>query len=237
MYFAQTCKKVWSFLAWELADPVGKPEYEDRWLTLPNFITFTGMVACIIHAILLIWYPAAWWTLLFTVFAGLTDGLDGLAARITGQCSKLGRILDPVRDWMIVIVQLVQLGILGGFWSYFSGWFIVMVQAEVKIIRLGKSGYITSHHVAGKVRRVVQVVMLGLFLTHLLDDSPWPSQALGQCAAWFFNHQSFSFFVLMTASLTALACYSFTSRERWLSVYCRYNINCNFRRHAQIVSG
>jgi cardiolipin synthase len=43
------------------------------------------------------------------VFAGITDGLDGLLARRFHQQSPLGRILDPIADKMMLVTSFVVL--------------------------------------------------------------------------------------------------------------------------------
>lgn len=44
-------------------------------------------------------YP---WALALVVLAGLSDGLDGLAARLLHQKTKLGEYLDPIADKMLL---------------------------------------------------------------------------------------------------------------------------------------
>lgn len=54
-------------------------------------------------------------TLALLALAGLTDALDGLAARTLGQDSRLGRILDPVCDKIFVGSVCVALVLWRGF--------------------------------------------------------------------------------------------------------------------------
>src|SRR5262245_33937545 len=51
--------------------------------------------------------------LLVFVLAGITDGLDGLIARVTNARTQLGAHLDPAADKLLLISTYIALGILG----------------------------------------------------------------------------------------------------------------------------
>jgi cardiolipin synthase len=79
---------------------------------LPNLLTLSRVLLV----------PVFVWTMLagrpreaFLVFlvAGLTDGLDGLAARLRHQKSRLGLWLDPVADKLLLTSAFVLLGLHG----------------------------------------------------------------------------------------------------------------------------
>jgi cardiolipin synthase (CMP-forming) len=67
----------------------------------PNLLTFLRlcMIPFLVLAVLDSHYKAAF--LLF-VIAGLSDGLDGLAARLLKQQTQLGEYLDPVADKLLL---------------------------------------------------------------------------------------------------------------------------------------
>lgn len=87
-------------------------EVTDRVLTLPNVISFVRL--CMIPAYLVVLLQgrnlAA--TLLFAVAAG-TDFLDGQIARRTHCVSKLGQLLDPAVDRLLMVFGVVGLLIVG----------------------------------------------------------------------------------------------------------------------------
>src|SRR3954470_2457408 len=78
---------------------------------LPNTLTWLRIFA-IPLVIVLFYLPYNWADpaagLLFAA-AGITDSLDGYFARRMGLTSRLGAVLDPVADKLIVAVALVLL--------------------------------------------------------------------------------------------------------------------------------
>ena len=67
----------------------------------PNLLTFLRLclVPFLVIAVLEAHYRTAFW--LFIV-AGLSDGLDGLAARLLKQQTQIGQYLDPVTDKLLL---------------------------------------------------------------------------------------------------------------------------------------
>ncbi|WP_294729906.1 CDP-alcohol phosphatidyltransferase family protein [uncultured Faecalibaculum sp.] len=101
-----------------------------RILTLPNLITCIRIAG----ALALIWMvpfsPAFYTTYLI---CGLSDGLDGFAARVTGQTSEFGRHLDSVAD--LVLYGTVFLKLLPAMTASLAGWIWIWLAAAV-ILRL-----------------------------------------------------------------------------------------------------
>ncbi|HEY0224734.1 MAG TPA: CDP-diacylglycerol--glycerol-3-phosphate 3-phosphatidyltransferase [Pseudolabrys sp.] len=87
-----------------------------RPLALPNILTYARIAAVPVVVGLLYWqniFDGALWLrwLALAVFiaAGVTDILDGYLARIWGQQSSLGRMLDPIADKLLVASCLLML--------------------------------------------------------------------------------------------------------------------------------
>jgi cardiolipin synthase (CMP-forming) len=59
--------------------------------------------------VILVLYGRIGWALLTFVTAGLTDALDGLIARRTGQKTTLGAWLDPMADKLLLVSAFVVL--------------------------------------------------------------------------------------------------------------------------------
>ena len=81
-------------------------------LRLPNLIS----LARLLSAPLVAWLLYAGWfrTALFALLvAGLTDWLDGYAARKLGMVNHLGIVLDPLADKVLLVVVFVTMGLLG----------------------------------------------------------------------------------------------------------------------------
>jgi cardiolipin synthase (CMP-forming) len=76
--------------------------------TLANQLTLLRMLLIPAFVILTL-YGEFGWALATFAFAGLTDLLDGLAARITGQKSELGAWLDPAADKLLLVTTFIVL--------------------------------------------------------------------------------------------------------------------------------
>lgn len=78
---------------------------------LPNLLTLFRIVLIVVLAVLyfLPFEQRNAWLLGVFVLAGLTDWLDGLLARMMQATSRLGRLLDPIADKLIVATALVLL--------------------------------------------------------------------------------------------------------------------------------
>ncbi len=80
----------------------------EPFLTLANQLTVLRML--LIPAIVLaLVYGAFGWALALFALAGLTDALDGLAARKTNQKTSLGAWLDPAADKLLLVTTFVVL--------------------------------------------------------------------------------------------------------------------------------
>lgn len=78
------------------------------WLTIPNLITIFRLALVPVFVVLHLCGLAGWALVCFGVAAG-SDGIDGLLARLLNQRSKLGGILDPVADKVLVSAALLTL--------------------------------------------------------------------------------------------------------------------------------
>jgi cardiolipin synthase len=123
--------------------------------------------------------------LLVLLLAGLTDGLDGYLARRYGWTSRLGSILDPVADKLLVVGAYVALGWLG----YMPVWLVILVVGRDVVIVTGVAAY---HFTVGvvamaptplsKVNSGLQVVYAVLVVA-ALARLPVPAIAL-DALAW-----------------------------------------------------
>jgi cardiolipin synthase (CMP-forming) len=77
-------------------------------LTLANQLTLLRMLLIPAFVILVV-YGHLGWALTVFVTAGITDALDGLIARRTGQKTSLGAWLDPAADKLLLVTTFVVL--------------------------------------------------------------------------------------------------------------------------------
>jgi cardiolipin synthase len=87
-----------------------------RPLALPNILTYARIAAVPVVVALLYWQSILngglwlrWAALAVFIAAAVTDILDGYFARIWGQMSSLGRMLDPIADKLLVGACLLML--------------------------------------------------------------------------------------------------------------------------------
>lgn len=105
---------------------------ESRWRHLPNLISGLRIVLVVplIAAILLDRYEGA---LVIAVIAGVSDGVDGWLARWFHWQSKLGAMLDPVADKLMLVSCMLALGWLGEA----PRWMVALVVVRDAVIALG----------------------------------------------------------------------------------------------------
>ncbi len=143
---------------------------------LPNLITL-ARIALVPVLILLLHdhhYAAA---LLVFLVAGLSDALDGFLAKRLGVQSRLGAILDPAADKLLLVSAYVMLTILG----HIPFWLMLTV-AFRDILIVG--GYIvyTTHagpvkmrpSVLSKLNTLLQIALVGLLLGQEALHRAWP---------------------------------------------------------------
>src|SRR6476660_307405 len=95
---------------------VSNPPLPARPLALPNLLTYARIAAVPVVVALLYWQSILdgglwlrWIALAVFITAAITDMLDGYFARIYGQQSSLGRMLDPIADKLLVASCLLSL--------------------------------------------------------------------------------------------------------------------------------
>jgi cardiolipin synthase (CMP-forming) len=130
-------------------------------LRLPNLISLARLLAAPVIAWLL--YVGRFSEALFLLLAaGLSDWLDGYAARKLGISDRLGVVLDPLADKVLMIVVFVSLGLLEliPWWLFISIVVrdLVIVTGAMLLRRLrGRQEFLPS--LMGKVSTFFQIVL------------------------------------------------------------------------------
>ncbi|MGI6435675.1 MAG: CDP-diacylglycerol--glycerol-3-phosphate 3-phosphatidyltransferase [Syntrophomonadaceae bacterium] len=113
------------------------------------------------------------------IVAALTDSLDGYLARKMKQVTKLGIILDPLADKLLITAALISLVELGRI----PGWIAIVIlgrEFAVSGLRMIKAeeGVIIPASVWGKIKTVSQIVAV---VVVILQDyfALFTSMALG----------------------------------------------------------
>ena len=141
-----------------------------RVVTLPNLLTAARGLAAIpvVLAILNGWFAIA---LAIIIIAGITDGLDGLVARRTGQTSDFGRLLDPIADKVLLVAAFVAASVPGRGFEPLPMWLVALaILRDVGIVAAGFVIYFVTGFsgfrptLLGKINTVLELVVVGLFL-------------------------------------------------------------------------
>ena len=130
-------------------------------LTLANQLTL-GRLLLVPVIVILVVYGHSGWALITFALAGLTDALDGLTARWSGQRTSLGALLDPMADKLLLVSMFVVLTVPGlGFANQFPVWLTVLVISRdviivvtVAVVNLAVERFTFSPSIFGKVADV-----------------------------------------------------------------------------------
>ena len=123
------------------------------------------------------WHPS-WFDYiagLIFVIASVTDFFDGFIARRWNQMTKLGAILDPLADKMLVLAGFIGLIVLDRA-SAFAVFLILSREFFITGLRVVavSEGKEVASSMAGKVKTVVQMIAIGF----LLMDWPFGTEFL-----------------------------------------------------------
>ena len=111
-------------------------------MSLPNILTLIRVLLIPMFVILIINKRLDWAFLTFAI-AGITDGLDGLIARLTHQRTELGAYLDPIADKLLLFAAFVSLAII----EVIPSWLVVIVITRDVIILMGfLVMFLTGYH-------------------------------------------------------------------------------------------
>ena len=153
-----------------------------RGLNWPNRITLVRIFLVPILLVFLI-YPRGWSPLIAAAIflvAAFTDWLDGHLARSTNQITRLGQLLDPIADKLLVTAALVSL--VGR--QQVPAWIVVIILGrELAVTGLralaADQNIIIAAEVYGKFKMLFLIA--GAFLLILnLPELYWPGMiALG----------------------------------------------------------
>jgi cardiolipin synthase len=133
---------------------------------IPNIISLLRLLAVIPIVFLLLEHRYGWALLLFAM-AGISDGLDGFLAKRFGWRSRLGGILDPLADKVLLVACFLVLGTL----SLIPVWLVVAAVFRDLLITGGALLYNyrveeleAAPIVASKVNTVLQILLVVLVM-------------------------------------------------------------------------
>jgi CDP-diacylglycerol--glycerol-3-phosphate 3-phosphatidyltransferase len=143
-------------------------------VNLPNLLTLSRILLIPVF-VLLFWTPTPGRSLaaaVVFVIAAVTDLLDGYLARRRSQVTKLGRLLDPIADKLLVLSGLILLVQLQRVAAVVA---ILIIAREVAVTGVraiaASQGIVLSAETIGKYKMVAQVVAIVLLI---LEDGIVP---------------------------------------------------------------
>ena len=137
--------------------------------TVPNLLSAARMVLSIVFFVLVEREDFAAGTVLF-LLAATTDWVDGWYARRFNQVSRLGRILDPLVDKVLVCGAVIFLAARGG--TSILPWMAVVVVVRELVVtavraEMERAGRDFSAGMAGKLKMVLQCAAVAVELGRL----------------------------------------------------------------------
>lgn len=163
-------------------------------LTLANKLTIVRILLIPVFVMFAIYYVRElqewqrYVAIALFLTAAITDGVDGYVARRFSQKSRLGTLLDPLADKLLLVSALVLLSIdNGAAFNRLPLWFPVLIISR-DLLLLGGSillqfmhgNFLARPRVVGKIATVLQMITLGWVLLKI--DHPsfhYPLYAAG----------------------------------------------------------
>lgn len=165
------------------------PEARDVVFTVPNLISLFRIISIPIVAYLVTQHMMIASLVLLAVSAA-SDGLDGLIARKFNQVSKIGQILDPIADRLLIFCSVLALSIS----HIIPWWMLVFVVARdatmgVLILVLAQHDYgPLPVHFVGKAGTAVLMVAIVSLMVAAIRPAWYPFHMLHlfalACAIW-----------------------------------------------------
>ena len=162
---------------------------------IPNILTI-GRILIVPFFVLAFYLPGFYGdltALILFIVASFTDFLDGMLARLLGEESKLGELLDPIADKIIVATALILLVMDGTIRNYEVIAAIIILTREILISGLreflakGKIKLPVSN--LAKLKTVLQMVSIALLLSgdtgnKIINFQDYNAQTIGIIFLW-----------------------------------------------------
>ena len=162
---------------------------------IPNILTI-GRILLVPFFVLAFYLPGFYGDLTaFALFviASFTDFLDGMLARMMGEESKLGELLDPIADKIIVATALILLVMSGTIRHYEVIAAIIILTREILISGLRE--FLARGQIKlpvtnlAKLKTFLQMVAISLLLTgetgnRILNFQDYNAQTIGIILLW-----------------------------------------------------
>ncbi len=160
-------------------------KWQKRLKNVPNILAFLRILLAFLMYLFLVnrdffeGIHSSWldyFAALIFVVASITDFFDGYIARNFNATSKLGEIIDPLADKMLILGAF--LGLL--YLHRANPWAVYLIMVREFFITglrisMAQEGLSVKASMAGKVKTVIQMIAIGFLLMN------WPC---GNCLLW-----------------------------------------------------
>ena len=140
-------------------------------LNLPNLLSIIRilLVPPLVVVLLTRFEDKEWWGLGLFLLAAIMDFLDGFVARRRKQVTRLGTLLDPAADKILVSAAYISLVELDP--QVVPSWIVVVIIAREFAVTSLRSfaaaeGLVIPSGFSGKVKTIVQIVSIALLIIH-----------------------------------------------------------------------
>ena len=165
-------------------------------IKIPNYLTI-GRIIIVPIFVISFYLPGFYGDIIpFALFitASFTDFLDGLLARMYKEESKLGELLDPIADKILVAAALILLVMSGTIKNYEVVAAIIILTREILIsglrefLAIGKIKLPVSN--LAKLKTFLQMFSISVLLTgetgnKIINFQDYNAQTIGIILLWF----------------------------------------------------
>lgn len=137
-------------------------------MNIPNSITLVRIILVPVMLYFMIEGQDMAALMIFAI-AAISDGLDGLVAKILKQQTRLGAFLDPIADKLLLGTAFIVLAISGAAPSWLAIMVVsrdLMILTGIGILAWDKDFPTIKPTVDGKVTTLLQVITIGFLLGH-----------------------------------------------------------------------
>ena len=164
-------------------------------IKIPNILTI-GRIIIVPIFVLTFFIPGFFGDLIpffLFVLASFTDYLDGLLARLFKEESKLGELLDPIADKILVAAALILLVMNGTIKNYEVIAAIIILTREILISGLreflAKGKVVIPVTSLSKLKTVLQMIAIAILLTgdsgnKMINFQDYNAQIIGIILLW-----------------------------------------------------
>lgn len=166
------------------------PEARDLYFTVPNLISALRIISIPFISALISRHEMIA-ALALIAISSASDGLDGIIARKFNQVSKIGQILDPVADRLLIFCSILALGVAG----VIPWWMLIIVGLRdlwmaIQVLWLAQYGYgpLPVHFVGKAGTALLMISIVGLIFADLGTNAFFHLLYLAALAAGIWGH-------------------------------------------------